>query len=150
MVLAGSRDLKTLAFLSPASSQPGMQAKAGLILKNDSFIEFEVAQFFLTPRENVGHLWPEPAGKRNRPASDCNLSDATNIVPASPLESLQSASLDVLPASVHPKKISAGQIPGEAFQDRVLAFASPMPLVELDGQAWVPVSELGFLLDSLR
>jgi hypothetical protein len=127
-----------------------MQAKAGLILENDGFIEFEVAQFFLTPRENVGHLWPEPAGKHNRPASDCNLSDATNIVPAALLESLQSASLDVPPASVHPRKISEGQIPGEAFLDRALTFASRMPLVELGGQVWVPVSELGFLLDSLH
>ena len=39
-MLTGSRDFKTLTFLSPPSSQPGMQAEAGLILENDGFIDF--------------------------------------------------------------------------------------------------------------
>ena len=100
-----------------------MQAKAGLILENDGFIKLKVAQFFLIPGENGAHLWHEPEDKHNRPASDCNLSDAASIGLAAPLASIQSASLDASPASVHPKMLSEDQIPREAFPDLALAVA---------------------------
>ncbi len=69
-MLAGSRYFKTLTFLSPSSSQPGMQAKAGLILENEGFITLKVAQFFLTPGENDERPRRAPEDKHNPPASD--------------------------------------------------------------------------------
>ena len=81
MVLAGSRNFEALTLLGPPSPQAGMKAKAGLILKNDDFLGFEVAQFFLTPGENGVHPWREPEDKHVQPASGCNLSNAANIAP---------------------------------------------------------------------
>jgi len=42
LVLAGSRHFKAFTNLRPPSSQARMQAKAGLILENNDFIEREV------------------------------------------------------------------------------------------------------------
>jgi len=61
-----------------------MQAKAGLILENNGFINLKVAKFFLIPGENGGHLWHAPEDKHTRPASDCNLNYAASIAPAVP------------------------------------------------------------------
>ena len=116
-----------------------MQAKAGLILENDGFINLKVAQFFLIPGENGGHPRREPEDKHNRPASDCKLNCAASIAPAVPLRLLQSASLNVPPALVHPRMLSGVQIPGEAFPDLALAAASLPTLVELNGPVGDPV-----------
>jgi len=80
MMLAGGWDFKPLSFLSPPSSQMGMQAEAGLILKNNGLIGLEVVQFFLTPGENGGRPWRELEDKHNRPVSGCNLSDASRML----------------------------------------------------------------------
>lgn len=146
-MLAGSRYFKSLAFLSPPSSQLGMQAKTGLILENDGFIVLEAAEFFLTLGEIDGHPWHEPEDKHSRLASNCNLSDVASIVLAVLLDSLQSASSDVSPESVHPRRLSGDQIPEEVFADLALDASSLPVLVELDGPAEVRVSELGFLPD---
>jgi hypothetical protein len=53
----------------------------------------KVAEFFLIPGESGAHPWHDPQDKHSRPASDCNLSDATSIVPAALAALAQSASL---------------------------------------------------------
>ena len=78
-VLAGCGDFEALAFPGPASSKTGMEAETGFVLKDDRFIGFELAQFFLTPPENRWRLWLEPEDKHNQPVSDCNPGDATSI-----------------------------------------------------------------------
>ncbi len=69
-MLAGGRYFEPLTFLSPASPQAGMQAKAGLILKNDGLIVLKAPQYFLTRGENDERPWRAPEDKHNPPASD--------------------------------------------------------------------------------
>ena len=121
MMLAGGGDFKPLSLLSPSSAQMGMQAKAGLILKNDGLMGLEVVQFFLTPGENGERPRPELEDKHNRPVSNCNLSDGASIVPAAPLASLQNAFSGALPEWAHPRPLGLDQILGEVFPDLALA-----------------------------
>jgi hypothetical protein len=111
LVLAGGRYFEPCTFLSPASSQTGMQAKAGLILKNNGFIFFKAVQFFLTPVENGGHLWHELGDKYSWLSSGYNPCNATNIVPVALSTLSQTLSSGELPEWGHPR---------QPFEDRIL------------------------------
>jgi len=149
-VLAGGRNFESLTLLSPPSPQARMKAKAGLILKNDGFIGFEVPQFFLTPYENGAHPWSEPVDKHSQPVSGCNLSHAANIAPVSLSASVQTASSDEPPVSVHPKQPVADQIPGGFFPDSAQAVVSMLASVVSNGPVGDPVLEPEFPPDSLH
>src|SRR5271157_2749678 len=71
-MLAGSGDFEALTPLGPASTEVRMEAKAGLILKDDGFIGFELGQFFLTPGGNPLRPWPWPEDKHSQPVSSCS------------------------------------------------------------------------------
>lgn len=149
-MLAGGRDFEPFTFLSPTPSQTGMQAKAGLILKNNGLIFFKVAQFFLTPGENSGHPWNELEDKHSRLFSGCNLSNATSIVPVALSTLSQTLSSGELPEWVHPSQLLRYQIPGEVFPDVALTVSSRMMSVESAVLAEVGVLETWFLSDSPR
>ena len=149
-VLAGGRHFEALPLLGPASSQTGMKAKTGFILKNDGFIGFEVAQFFLIPCENGGHPWREPEDKHSLPVSDCNLSDAASIAPGALSALCQNASSNELPAWGHPKQPLTDQIPEESFPDVALAVASLPASIESHGLGGDPVLKSEFPPDSLH
>jgi len=137
-VLAGGRHSEALTLLGPPSPQAGMKAKASLILKNDGLIGLEVAQFFLTPRENGVHPRLEPEDKHSRLVSGCNLNDVASIAPVALSASVQNASSGEPPVWVHPKQPFVDRILGEAFPDFALAVVSLPALVESD----VPVGDL--------
>jgi hypothetical protein len=101
-MLTSGRNFESLTFLSPASSQTWMQAKASLILKNNGFVVFKVEQFFLTPGENDGHPWHVPEDKYSRLFSDCNPDSVTNIVPVALLTLSQTPSSGEPLEWVHP------------------------------------------------
>lgn len=131
-MLAGGRNFEPLTFLSPTSPKAGMQAKAGLILKNDGFIVFKVLQFFLTPPENGGHPWHELEDKHSWLVSGCILSNVTSIAPAALSTSVQTASSGVSPKWAHPRHPLTDQIPEETFRDVALIASSQMVLIESD------------------
>ena len=58
LVLARRRDAKTMSSLDPPPSQPGMQAKPRLILKNYCLPRPQILKFFLTPAETASPLPP--------------------------------------------------------------------------------------------
>jgi hypothetical protein len=149
-MLAGGGDFEPLTFLSPTSSQTGVKAKSGLILKNDGFIILETEQFFLTPRENGWHPWHEPVDKHSWLVSGCNPSNATSIVPVALSNLPQTLSSDESPEWVHPKQLSKGQIPEGVFPDSALIVSSQTMSVELDVLTGFGVSARRFPSDSPR
>ena len=134
-MLAGGRDLEALTFLSPASSQAGMKAKAGLILKDDGFIGFELGQFFLTLGGNPLRPWPWPEDKHSQPVSSCSPDDATSIGPVVSSTSRQGPLSGGLPASARPMCLSAYRTHGEAFPGLAVSALSMRVSTDPDGLA---------------
>lgn len=147
-VLAGCSDFEPLTFLSPASSQTGMQAKAGLILKNDGFIFLEVVQFFLTPGENGEHLLSEPEDKYSRLFSGYIPGNAASIVPVALSTLSQTVVLSEPPEWDHPNQLLLDQILKAAFPNGALIVWSRMVSVESAVLVGVEVSEKWFPSDS--
>lgn len=147
-VLAGGRNPETLTLLGPTSAEAGMKAETGLILKDDRFVDFESAEFFLTAGENRRRPWPVPEDKRSLPVSDCNPSDATSIEPDVPSRARQAPALDESPGSAHPRQLSAGQTPAASFLNLAVIAASTQVSVDPDDLvvAWGPTP--GSRLDS--
>ncbi len=149
-MLAGSRNSEPLTFLSPASPQTGMQAKAGLILKNNGFIIFKVEQFFLTPGENDGYLWHEPEDKHSRPFSGYNPGNVASIAPVALSTLFQTLSSDEPPEWGHPNQLLPDQILEAIFRAVALIVSSRTVSVELAVLAGVGVSERWLPSDSPR
>jgi hypothetical protein len=142
-MLAGGGHFEPLALNSPPSPQPGMEAKASLILKHDGLIGLELGQFFLTLGESSVRPWPGLEDKHSRPFSGCSPSGAASTGPAVSSASLQSPFSGELPALVRPTCSSAGQTPGEASPG--LAVAGPSTRVSVGPDApvgaWAPMPE---------
>jgi hypothetical protein len=134
-VLAGSGDFEPLALLGPTSPEAGMKTEASFILKDNRFISFESAEFFLTPGENRLHPWPEPGDKHSRPVSNCNPSGVTSIGPAVPSNALRNPSSGESLASARPRQLAAGQTPGASFPDLAAVAASARMSVDSDALA---------------
>lgn len=145
-MLAGSRNLESLAFLSPTSPQAGMQAKAGLILENNGLVVLKAAQFFLTPGGNGGHPQHGPGDKRSWLFSGCNPSNAASIAPVVPSTLSQTASAGEPPGWDRPRQLSINQTPGDSFPVGAEAVPLPMaPVVSVDpAGAWVSGTEHHF------
>jgi hypothetical protein len=113
-VLAGSGDFETSAFLGPTSSKARMETESSFVLKDDRFIDFEAAEFFLTHLENRRRLWPEPEDKHSQPVSDCNPGDAASIGTAVPSGARPSSSGES-PALARPRRLAVSQNRGASF-----------------------------------
>jgi len=150
VVLAIGWNPKSFAFLGPASSQAGMKAKAGLILKNNGLSGFKMAQFFLTPFENCGNLRRGLEDKHSCPVLNCSLIGAATSEPAELSTSVQNAALGVPPVLAHPRQLWAGRILGVSFPDAAPTVASRRVLTELGDPDEASVLELGFPLGSLH
>lgn len=149
-MLAGGRDFEPLTFPSPASSQAGVQAKAGLILKDNGFIVFKVEQFFLTPGENGGHPCCELEDKHSQLFSGCNPGNATSIGTVVLSILCHTFSSGGLPESVRPSQLLPGQTPEGFFPSPVSVVSLGMTSAESAVQAGVEVLEMLVLSDSLR
>lgn len=139
LVLAGSRNFESLTFLSPASSQAGMQAKASLILKHNGFILLQAAEFFLTPDENGGRVLSEPEDKHSRLFSGYNPDGVTSIVPGGLSNLSQTAVSSEPPESDHPSQLLPDQTPKAVFPDVPLTVCLRTVSVELAVLAGVEV-----------
>lgn len=139
-VLAGGRNSETLTLLGPTPAEAGMKAEAGLILKDDCFVDFELAEFFLTAGESRRRPWPVPEDKRSPPVSDCNPGDATSIGPDVPSRARQAPASGGSPGLAHPKRPSADQTPAVPFLNLAAIAASTQVSVDRDDLAvtWVP------------
>jgi hypothetical protein len=122
-VLAGSGDFETSAFLGPTSSKARMETESSFVLKDDRFIDFEAAEFFLTHLENRRRLWPEPEDKHSQPVSDCSPGDATSIGLALP-SGARPSSAGESPAWAHPSQHAVSQNRAASFPDPVVAAPS--------------------------
>lgn len=142
LVLAGSGDVETPAFLGPTSSKTRMETESSFVLKDDRFIGFEAAEFVLTPPENRQHLWPEPEDKHGQPASDCSPGDATSIGLAWP-SAARPSSEGESPAWDHPSQLAVGQNRGASFPDPVVAAPSLglSAAPDVPSAAWAPTPE---------
>ena len=149
-VLAGSRNLESFTFLSPTSSQPRMQAKASLILKNDGLILLQATQFFLTPGENGGHLLSGTEDKHSRLASGYNPDNAASIVPVVPSTLYRTASSGEQPEWDHPSQLLTDQIPGELSLNLALVVPLRLMSTESAGLVVAGVSETRFHFESTR
>jgi len=149
-MLTGSRHFEPLTSFGPATSQARMQAKAGLVLKNDGLIVFQLTQFFLTPGENDGRPWHALEDKHNWLFSDCNPDNATSIGPDVPLALRQIPSSGEPPEWGRPSQLSPAQIQPEIFPGAALIVYTLRPSVALAVLAGVEVLATGPLSDLLR
>jgi hypothetical protein len=147
-MLACCGDLKGFAPFCPSSAQSRMQAKACLILKDNSLSGFKVSEFFLRTDETTWHLPNGPEGKNNWHASSDTPTDASISEPAEPSDLSQSISSNGQPALGHPTQRETSQTPEDFSPDDPPARVQAPRSAVQDGQAEASAEESRYLLGS--
>jgi len=139
-MLARGEDFQAATFLCPASAQPGMKRKAGLILKNNRFTRPQILEFFLKPSRTGGLESSWPGDKRDRRVSTGSPTGASTSGLDGLSERFRSAASDESQASAHPTESLEGQIGSEVAPSARLVPGVPWPSNEPVGRggAWVP------------
>ena len=86
VMATGGRKTQPLARFRPASSQSGMQAETGLVLKNHRLMPTQAGEFFLEPAGTCEHLRHGLAGRCSWRVSSGNPTDASSILEVDPVE----------------------------------------------------------------
>ena len=101
-MLAGSGHPQPLANASPTTTQPRMQGKTCLVLKNHCLLRTQGLKFFLKPSETAWSHPLELEDSHSWLASTGTPVDASSAELASPLALSQTPALNVPPRSAHP------------------------------------------------
>jgi hypothetical protein len=110
-MLAGSQNPQPLADSGPPFPKTRMQGKTGFIFKDNGFLRFQRAEFFLTCGETSWHPHHGPANRYTPLASSGTPIDASTTEPVAPSDIFQIDFSSERLKSDHPSQLDSGQNP---------------------------------------
>lgn len=144
-VLTGCRYPKSFSSFRPAHSQPRMERKTRLVLKEDGFLRAQRLKFFLTTSKISSPPAISPEDKHSWRASAGIPIDASTSGPDGPSSLFQIAASNGRRASARPNGLGLARTPEETSQDHSLRFSGLRPSTARADRAVPAILKLSIL-----